>query len=364
MRRTSDVRLAAGTSAPRDLTQRLRRAFAPVALRCILLSLPVVPGLAAAADPIRLNLETSSTPGVVRLSFATSPGTVYRVCQSRDMATWISRQTRPATGETMSISIPMDEPVQAFFQVETVPIQPLAWMVWIEPGEFIMGSPQDEVGRFLDKEEPLTHVTLTRGYWMAQYEVTQGDFQKVMGFNPSLFKGDPLRPVEDVTWFNAVDYCTRLTAKERSAGNLPESFEYRLPTEAEWEYAARAGTRTRFSYGDDPDYKLLGDYAWYGGNSGLRTHPIGQKLPNPWGIYDLHGNVFEWGLDWFGPLPGGSVTDPVGPGPEEATDRIIRGGYWDSTPAFCRSAMRVHFIPSVRISYLGFRVVLAEVIQR
>ena len=221
-----------------------------------------------------------------------------------------------------------------------------------------MGSPPDEVGRFLDKEEPQTHVILTRGYWICRYEVTQGEYRSVVGFNPSLFKGDPQRPVEDVTWFNAVDYCTKLTAREREAGNLPEGFEYRLPTEAEWEYAARAGTTTRFSYGDDPDYNGSGNYAWYGGNSGLRTHPVGQKLPNPWGIYDLHGNVFEWGSDWFGQLPGGSVTDPQGP--ESATDRIIRGGYWDSVPAFCRSAMRVHFIPTVRISYLGFRVVLAE----
>ena len=230
-------------------------------------------------------------------------------------------------------------------------------MVWIAPGSFVMGSPPGEVGRFLDKEEPQTQVALTRGYWMSRYEVTQGDFAAVMGFDPSLFAGDAQRPVEDVTWFDAVSFCSRLTARERAEGRLPEDVAYRLPTEAEWEFAARAGTTTRFSYGDDPGYEQLRLYAWYGGNSGLRTHPVGVKLSNPWGLFDMHGNVFEWCSDWFGPLPGNSVTDPQGPA--TGIDRIIRSGYWDSSPAFCRSAMRVHFPPSTRISYLGFRVVLA-----
>ncbi len=332
----------------------------PGAASCILCLLSVLPAArSSAGEPVPLNIKrTPGPPELVEVSFAASPGTLYRLYQSRNLATWKVRQTRVAAQEVLRFAIPADEPVSAFFHVEVVPIRPLESMVWIEPGECTMGSPPDEVGRFLDKEEPQTHVILTRGYWMGRYEVTQGEYEDVVGFNPSLFKGDRQRPVEDVTWFNAVDFCTRLTAKEREAGNLPEGFEYRLPTEAEWEYAARAGTTNRFSYGDDPDYRLLGNYAWYTGNSGLRTHPVGQKLPNPWGIYDLHGNVFEWGLDWFGQLPGGTVIDPQGP--ESGTDRIIRGGYWDSVPAFCRSAMRVHFIPTVRISYLGFRVVLAE----
>lgn len=180
----------------------------------------------------------------------------------------------------------------------------------------------------------------------------------MLGFNPSLFPGVPDRPVEKVTWFDALDYCAKLTERERQAGRLPEGFEYRLPTEAEWAYAARAGTTARFSYGADPGYAQLADYAWYGGNSGLRPHPVGQKLPNPWGLYDVHGNVFEWCRDWFGQLPGGWVSDPWGPG--AGIDRIIRGGYWDSTPAMCRSAVRVHCPPHTRISYLGFRVVLVE----
>jgi formylglycine-generating enzyme required for sulfatase activity len=361
MRLIPDVGEHVGTPALVGLGRRPRADHGQVTVRCIpiLLSLFLAPRLFAADAPIRLTIERSSgSAGVAEISCAASRGTLYRLYESRDLAAWKVRQTRVAAEEVMHLAIPTDEAVGVFFRLEIIPIRPLETMVWVEPGEFVMGSPFDEVGRYLDKEEPQTHVTFTRGYWICRYEVTQGEYQTVVGFNPSLFKGDPQRPVENVTWFNAVDYCTKLTVLERQAGNLPDGFAYRLPTEAEWEYAARAGTTTRFSYGDDPDYQLLGDYAWYGGNSGLRTHPVGQKLPNPWGLYDLHGNVFEWGSDWFGQLPGGRVTDPQGP--SGGTDRIIRGGYWDSVPAFCRSAMRVHFIPNIRISYLGFRVVLAE----
>jgi formylglycine-generating enzyme required for sulfatase activity len=361
MRLIPDDREQAGAIVPGRLGHGLGFDRGPVAVCCVLsfLGLLLAPALFAADGPIVLNINrTTGSNGVAEVSVITSPGTLYRLNESRDLATWKTRQTRFAVGEVLRFALPTDGSASAFFHLEIIPIHPLATMVWIEPGEFTMGSPADEVGRYLDKEEPLTHVILTRGYWMGRYEVTQGEYQDVVGSNPSLFKGNLQRPVEDVTWFNAIDYCTKLTAREREAGNLPEDFEYRLPTESEWEYAARAGTTTRFSYGDDPDYESLGDYAWFQDNSGLRTHPVGQKLPNPWGIYDLHGNVFEWGSDWFGKLPGGSVTDYQGP--ESGTDRIIRGGYWDSVPAFCRSAMRVHFIPSVRISYLGFRVILAE----
>jgi formylglycine-generating enzyme required for sulfatase activity len=256
---------------------------------------------------IRLEIQRSAQSNhVAVVSFAATPGTLCRLYASQDLAVWQLRQSTVASAEAASFALPTAAGVSAFFRVAVMPVRPLEQMVWLESGEFVMGSPPDEVGRFLDKEGPQTRVTLTRGFWMSRFEVTQQEFETLMAFNPSLFKGDPQRPVEDVTWVQAVNYCAALTDRERQAGHVPEGFAYRLPTEAEWEYAARAGTTTRFSYGDDPGYEHLRDYAWYGGNSGLRPHPVGQKLPNSWGLYDVHGNVFEWCSDWFGQLPGGS----------------------------------------------------------
>lgn len=323
-----------------------------IVLGCLLTSKP-------AAEEVILAIERSpESKATVQVRFAMAQGAFYRLAESRDLTTWELRQSGAASGESVSISIPADEADALFLRLELARIQPLEQMVWIAPGEFVMGSPPDEVGRFLDKEEPQTRVTLTRAYWISKYEVTQAEFEAVLGFNPSLFRGVPERPVEKVTWFEALEYCAELTDRERQAGRLPDGFAYRLPTEAEWAYAARAGTTTRFSYGDDPGYERLADYAWYSGNNGLWPYPVGQKLPNPWGLHDVHGNVFEWCLDWFGQLPGGWVTDPWGPA--AGIDRIIRGGYWDGTPAMCRSAVRVHFPPATRIQFLGFRIVLAE----
>jgi eukaryotic-like serine/threonine-protein kinase len=142
------------------------------------------------------------------------------------------------------------------------------------------------------------------------YEVTQGEYERVMGTNPSHFKGDPRLPVETVSWQDAMTFCERLSAlpAERSAGRV-----YRLPTEAEWEYACRAGSTTIYSFGDSEG--SLGDYAWYDSNSGSKTHPVGQKRPNAWGLYDMHGNVWEWCSDWYdGSYYASSpVDDPTGP---------------------------------------------------
>lgn len=295
--------------------------------------------------------------GAAEVSCAAPSGTFCRLYESLDLVAWKVRATSVASEEGVSFAIPSHEEQNAFYRLEFVAVQPLPQMVWITPGEFMISSPTNEVGRFLDKEDPQTEVALTRGYWISRYEVTQREFQDLLHFNPSLFKGDPQRPVEDVSWIEAVRFCQQLTERERKAARLTDEFEYRLPTEAEWAFACRAGTTTRFSYGDDPGYRLLGNYAWYGANSALRPHPIGQKFPNPWGLYDLHGNVFEWTSDWYGPLPGGKVTDPQGA--TSGTDRVIRGGYWGSTPDLCRSAVRVHFEPTTRLSYLGFRIALS-----
>jgi hypothetical protein len=137
----------------------------------------------------------------------------------------------------------------------------------------------------------------------------------------------------------------------------PTGYVYRLPTEAEWEYACRAGTTTRFSFGDDPGYSQLGNYVWYDANSGKQTHPVGQKQPNPRGLYDMHGNVWEWCLDWTGAYPGGSVTDPIGA--NSGSDRVVRGGCWSVVGRGCRSARRISDTPGIRFSGLGFRAVLA-----
>ena len=187
---------------------------------------------------------------------------------------------------------------------------------------------------------------------MSKYEVTQAQYKAVMGTNPSYRKGDN-KPVESVSWHDAVAYCAKLTEQEKAAGRLPAGYEYRLPTEAEWEYACRAGTTTEYSFGNDENQ--LGAYAWY--NSIAPTHPVGQKKPNGWGLYDMHGNVWEWCLDWHGDYPGGSTADPQGP--TVGTSCVRRGGRWGSPARYCRSATRDYSQPNFRHSGVGFRIVLA-----
>jgi formylglycine-generating enzyme required for sulfatase activity len=230
-------------------------------------------------------------------------------------------------------------------------------LVWIAPGKFTMGSPATEAGRY-GSEGPQTEVTLTKGYWLGKYEVTQAEYEAVMGSNPSSFKGASL-PVPMVSWNDAVEFCRKVTERERSAGKLPAGYEYRLPTEAQWEYACRAGTKTRFSGGDSDSH--LGDAGWYSGNSGNETHPVGQKQPNAWGLYDMHGNVWEWCSDWSGEHPGGSVVDPVGA--SSGSNRVIRGGGWDDGAGGCRSARRIWGDPGGRNAALGFRAVLVSALE-
>jgi len=219
-----------------------------------------------------------------------------------------------------------------------------------------MGSPTNEVDRE-SKEGPQTRVTLTRGFFLGRYEVTQGEYLSVIGSNPSFFTGDTNLPVEQVDWVDVTIYCGQLTVRERLAGRLPAGWAYRLPTEAEWEYASRAGSTNRFSYGDDPGYPQLANYAWYDANSGSTTHAVGGKLPNRWGLYDMSGNVWEWCSDWYGNYPGGSVTDPQGS--SSGSYRVFRGGSWNNNGGHCRSAYRNYHYSSTKLSSVGFRVVLA-----
>jgi formylglycine-generating enzyme required for sulfatase activity len=222
-----------------------------------------------------------------------------------------------------------------------------------------MGSPTDEAGRDPD-ESPQTRVPIGPGFWIAKFEVTQAEYQKVMGSNPSTTLDDPARPVEKVTWHEALEYCRKLTELEEAQARLPKGYAYRLPTEAEWEYACRAGTATRFSYGEDRNETQLGEYGWFIHNSDATTHRVGEKRPNPWGLHDMHGNVWEWCLDrWEGKYPGGTITNALKYG--EGNLRVARGGSWLYEAKACRSANRDDYNPGNRCSDLGFRVVLAPV---
>ena len=237
-------------------------------------------------------------------------------------------------------------------------VDPGTRFVWLPAGQFLMGSPASEVDRG-SNEGPQTQVTLTHGFFMGRYQVTQGEYLSVIGSNPSNFTGNTNRPVEQVDWSDATNYCAQLTAQQVAAGRLPAGWAYRLPTEAEFEYASRAGSTNRFSYGDDPGYTQLANYAWYDANSGMTTHPVGGKLPNRWGLYDISGNLWEWCSDWYGNYLGGSVTDPQGA--VSGMVRVVRGGGWESPASNCRSAQRATYDPSVRDWGFGFRVVLALV---
>ncbi len=215
--------------------------------------------------------------------------------------------------------------------------------VWVPAGEFWMGSTSSEAD---DDERPLTQVRISRGFWLGKFEVTQGRWQGVMGSNPSYFKQcGPDCPVEQVSWDDAQAFIGNLNG--RAGGN-----RYRLPTEAEWEYAARAGT-TGDRYGN------IEVIAWYDSNNGDRTHPLGRKAPNAWGLHDMLGNVWEWTQDWYvDHLPGGSVTDPRGP--VSSSGRAIRGGSWGSYARNCRASIRFNRPPGYRSDYLGFRLLRTE----
>ena len=234
---------------------------------------------------------------------------------------------------------------------------PLTNLVWIAPGQFVMGSPSSDPD-FTSDEQPETTVTLTKGFFAGKFEVTQGEYLGVTGSNPSEFGGDPNLPVEKVTWQNATNYCRLLNIQENIAGRLPSGYAYRLPTEAEWEYAARAGSTNRFSWGNDYPYAVLQNYAWYSTNSADSTHLVGQKLPNAWGLYDTAGNVCEWVQDSAYFYPGGSVTDPI---PSTAgSNKIFRGGSHADEAASCRPAYRNNIAQSLALNIFGLRVVLAQ----
>lgn len=240
---------------------------------------------------------------------------------------------------------------------------------WCPPGSFLMGSPPTETGRH--ESETQHQVDITKGYWLGVHEVTQAQWSAVVGDNPSKFRGYDL-PVESVSWFDAQKFCEELRKKV--------GIEARLPTEAEWEYACRAGNKSVYGYGDDASG--LENYAWFADNSGVKkidslkelqkcnhdfneylkilsnngckTCSIAKKKPNNWGFYDLHGNVGEWCSDWYEVLPGGKETDPTGP--PIGSVKIIRSACWSGCGQHLRSAARFATDPEKRSNDLGFRL--------
>jgi formylglycine-generating enzyme required for sulfatase activity len=247
-------------------------------------------------------------------------------------------------------------------------------MVRIPRGTFQMGSPANEPERWNDEVQ---HSVTVNAFYMGKYEVTQAEYEAVMGTNPSHFKGANL-PVENVSWYDAVEFCNRLSQREgltpaytidksqsdpNNKGEYdtvrwlvtwnPNANGYRLPTEAEWEYAAKGGN------GSPGNYTYSGSnsadaVAWYSGNSGGTTQPVGTKERNSLGIYDMSGNVWEWCWDWYGNYASGTQNDPRGP---SGAGRVLRGGSWPDSAAIVRSAYRYYDTPSYRNYYIGFRLV-------
>ena len=209
----------------------------------------------------------------------------------------------------------------------------------IQKGWFMMGLEEFEF------EQPIHKVTIDRPFFFSIFPVTQREWKAIMGGNISHFKGDDL-PVENVSWDDVQEFIKNLNEKENT-------HKYRLPSEAEWEYAARAGTTTQYSFGDD-DSKL-GEYAWYSENSGDKTHPVGKKGANPWGLYDVHGNIWEWVQDEWHDTYNGAPSDGSAWEDGIRAIRVNRGGSWFSDARNCRSARR-YFFPGYRCHYLGFRL--------
>jgi formylglycine-generating enzyme required for sulfatase activity len=231
-------------------------------------------------------------------------------------------------------------------------------LIWCPPGSFMLGRAEDE-DEMLHGDQ--VSVTLSTGFWLGQHEVTQAEWQRVMRTVPwtgsQFVKTGDDYPATHVSWVDATKFCEGLTAQERRAGRLPDGWKYALPTEAQWEYACRAGTKTRYSFGNDES--KLNNYAWFYDNAAigndLGPHRVGLKKANPWGLYDMHGNVWEWCRDYYLKEHTGG-TDPTGP--SEGTSRVGKGGSWVEGQGLCRSSSRYGFGPPDELRYdnLGFRV--------
>jgi formylglycine-generating enzyme required for sulfatase activity len=301
-------------------------------------------GLSAPADPTTQPVS-SGRPSVPEPS-PELDAVEERLSESHDEPEGIPPQTKTSQAKPESL-IELPQTFTSSIGME---------FVLIQAGAFLMGTPAEQLDaiaggdkdyrNWIENETPQHQVTINQPFYIGKYPVTQSEWQAVMGDNPSYFKGDNL-PVERVSWDDVQAFIQKLNDQQRSNA-------YRLPTEAEWEYAARAGTTTRYSFGDDA--AQLGEYAWYRENADGKTHPVGQKKPNAWSLYDMHGNVWEWMQDWYAAdyYQQSPERDPQGPTRGEL--RVLRGGSWILVGQRLRSAYRYASVPGDRFDDFGFRL--------
>ncbi len=258
----------------------------------------------------------------------------------------------------MPAGILAEEPVGGLPEI----IEPIAGLKlkWIPAGAFVMGSPHNERGRHMNEKEH--KVTISKGFWIGVYEVTQGQWKAIMNHNPAYFQKGDNYPVESVTWLQVQIFCDKLN--EMTSSSRPEGYVFALPSEAQWEFAARAGTSSALNNGknlSDEKYNcdFLNEIGWYDyHHKNQSTHPVGMKKPNAWGLYDMHGNVSEWCSDWWGSYHGEYV-DPHGP--KKGALRDVRGGSWGNSAQICRSGYRSSFAPDKMSFFLGMRLALVPV---
>jgi formylglycine-generating enzyme required for sulfatase activity len=361
---------------PRDLV----RIELESALNRNLLLIPIL------VDRVPMPGEADLPPSLARLAYRNA----IDVDQGRDFRLHVERLIRgiefhfqnspraseKPSGETTSPG-PMPEPSSPPPAKELTNSVGMT-LVRIEPGSFLMGSSKNQFDQLMrmspdvdrewfDAEQPQHAVKITQPFYLGIHPVTQGQYQAVVGSNFSHFKGSDRLPVESISWIDAVASCNKLSEREKQ----PPFYQfngaqvavlggngYRLPTEAEWEYACRAGSSTLYPFGDDT--AALGDFAWYSENADSKTHAVGEKKPNGWGLHDMLGNVWEWCWDVFDAKYYASSPSNDPAGAAGASHRVYRGGGWGNDPASCRSAIRRRIVPWYRDIYLGFRVALGQ----